>query len=76
MRSRTLASFEEQWQKMKQDYQVQIIAINYIENTWLPWKEKFVTAWTHQAMHCGTVVTSQIESAYATLKHYLEVSCC
>ncbi len=73
MQSRTPNGFEESWQKMKEDYRVQIIAVSYIESTWIPWKEKFVLAWTHRSMHYGTVVTFRVESAHSALKRYLEV---
>ncbi|CAG8627497.1 2243_t:CDS:2, partial [Dentiscutata heterogama] len=42
--------------------------------TWVPWKEKFVKAWTNELLHLGTTVTSHIESSHATLKAYLQTS--
>ncbi len=74
VQSRTSNAFEDNWRRMKEEHRVQIIAINYIESTWIPWKKKFVVAWIHRSMHCGTVVTSRVESAHSTLKRYLEVS--
>ncbi|CAG8745197.1 1051_t:CDS:2, partial [Cetraspora pellucida] len=42
--------------------------------TRVPWKEKFVKAWTNELLHLETTVTSRIEGSYATLKAYLQMS--
>ncbi len=59
---------------MKEKYQHRVLAVRYLKNTWLPWKERFASPWTNQIRHYGTVVTSRVESAHAALKPYLEVS--
>ncbi|XP_028091889.1 uncharacterized protein LOC114292183 [Camellia sinensis] len=47
-------------------------AVNYIMDTWLvPYKEKFVAAWTDTCMHYGNVTTNRVESAHAKLKRQL-----
>ncbi|XP_023745850.1 uncharacterized protein LOC111894016 [Lactuca sativa] len=50
------------------------VAIEYIKNTWLPWKEKFVSAWTEKYLHFGNRSSSRAEGAHAKLKQYLQVS--
>jgi len=42
--------------------------------TWLPWKEKFVKAWTDLILHFGHVATSRGEGAHANLKKWLPSS--
>ena len=56
---------------MKEAYWLRILAIGYLENTWLPWKERFAAALTNAHMYYGTVVTSRVESAHSALKHYM-----
>jgi hypothetical protein len=46
----------------------------YIQTTWLPWKEKFVAAWVDDSLHLGQKNTSRVEGAHATLKKYIETS--
>ncbi|EOY02904.1 Uncharacterized protein TCM_017301 [Theobroma cacao] len=47
---------------------------NYIKNTWLPYKEKFITAWIKKYTHFGNRVTSSAKGAHANLKKYRQVS--
>lgn len=65
--------FEKEWKQMKETYVNHVCAIRYIEMVWLPWKERFASAWTDKHRHYGTTVTSRVESAHAALKRYLEV---
>ncbi|CAG8599328.1 12567_t:CDS:1, partial [Ambispora gerdemannii] len=46
----------------------------YLEETWMPWKKRFVKTWMNTFLHLGTTVTSHIEGAHSTLKAYLQVS--
>ncbi|KAH7849617.1 hypothetical protein Vadar_020442 [Vaccinium darrowii] len=48
--------------------------LNYLKNTWLPFKDRFVNAWTWKHPHFGNRVTSRTEGAHAMLKRYLTVS--
>lgn len=43
----------------------------YTMETWLTYKEMFVTAWTRQYLHLGNVATSRVEGSHAALKHYI-----
>ncbi|KAI8535283.1 hypothetical protein RHMOL_Rhmol10G0161700 [Rhododendron molle] len=65
--------FNEAWQRLQVDYKKKEYVCNYIKNTWLPFKEKFVKAWTGNHLHFGNRVTSRAESAHAMLKRYLTV---
>jgi hypothetical protein len=40
----------------------------------LPWKKKFVSAWTEKHLHFGNRASSRAEGAHAKLKKYLQVS--
>ncbi|KAI8568648.1 hypothetical protein RHMOL_Rhmol02G0216800 [Rhododendron molle] len=66
--------FNEAWQRLQVDYKDKEYVCNYIQNTWLPFKEKFVKAWTGNHLHFGNRVTSRAEGAHAMLKRYLSVS--
>ena len=73
--SRTPDSFEAAWKKFQTKFSFnQKKSINYIEETWLVHKEKFVQAYVDKHMHLGSRATSRIEGAHAILKRWLEVS--
>lgn len=42
--------------------------MEYLEDIWLVWKEKFVRYWTNQVLHFGVLVTSGCEGCHAHLK--------
>ena len=48
--------------------------LNYINTTGIPYKKRFVFAWTNNFMHLGNHVTSRAEGAQAVLKQYFHVS--
>ncbi|KAF7123301.1 hypothetical protein RHSIM_Rhsim12G0135200 [Rhododendron simsii] len=66
--------FTEAWQRLQVNYEEKECVLNYIKNTWLPFKEKFVKAWTGNHLHFGNRVTSRAEGVHAMLKSYLTVS--
>ncbi|KAF7140583.1 hypothetical protein RHSIM_Rhsim06G0117200 [Rhododendron simsii] len=66
--------FNEAWQRLQIDYKEKEFVRNYIKNTWLLFKEKFVKAWTGNHLHFGNRVTSRTEGAHAMLKRYLTIS--
>ena len=49
-------------------------AVDYVESTWLIWKEKLIRYWVDMNPHFGIRVTSPLEGCHATLKAYLKVS--
>ena len=76
MQASTVRQFEERWQELKDKFytpQYPAYPACYLKATWLPWKERFVSAWTDKHMHLRTTVTSRVEGAHATLKRYLKV---
>ncbi|CAB4443289.1 unnamed protein product [Rhizophagus irregularis] len=72
--STTEVEFNEKWQMFCSTYDNKPHVITYFKNTWIPWKEKFVKAWTNGFFHLGTTVTSRVEGAHSNLKANLQVS--
>ena len=72
--STTEALFESNWGGFEAMYKEKKDALDYIKSIWLPWKEKFVAAWTDKYMHLGNRCSSRAEGAHAKLKQYLQVS--
>ncbi|KAG5566439.1 hypothetical protein RHGRI_002122 [Rhododendron griersonianum] len=68
------SSFHEAWHLLEVQYKEKEYVINYLKNTWLPFKERFVNAWIGKHPHFGHRVTSRVEGAHSTLKRYLTVS--
>ena len=66
--------FAEAWEKMRTTYAHKQEAINYLANTWLVHKEKFVSAWADRHLHFGSKNTSRVEGANSVLKQYLDTS--
>jgi hypothetical protein len=50
------------------------LATQYVEDTWLIWKEKLVDCWVSAHFHFGIRFTSSIEGCHAMLKAYLQKS--
>jgi hypothetical protein len=49
--------------------------LDYLRETWLPYKERFVSAWADTKIHFGNVNTSRVEGQHqAAIKNYLRVS--
>ncbi|XP_074277536.1 uncharacterized protein LOC141601165 [Silene latifolia] len=74
MYAETEASFYEAWHLIELLYKEKHIIQFYLKETWLPYKEKFVTAWIDTYPHFGNRVSSRAEGAHAKLKGYLQVS--
>ncbi|KAH7833238.1 hypothetical protein Vadar_004343 [Vaccinium darrowii] len=68
------SSFNEAWHLIEAQYKEKEYVLNYLKNIWLPFKERFVNAWTSKHPHFGNRVTSRVEGAHAMLKKYLTVS--
>ncbi|KAK9749122.1 hypothetical protein RND81_02G103800 [Saponaria officinalis] len=67
-------SFGEAWVLLELLYKEKAVVITYIKETWMPYKEMFVTTWTNKHPHFGNRVSSRAEGAHAKLKSYLQVS--
>ncbi|XP_024177753.1 uncharacterized protein LOC112183616 [Rosa chinensis] len=74
VKSWDVSMFNEAWNSFQIEYKDYASVLTYIGNTWLPWKERFVFAWTRPTSHFGNNVTSRAEGAHGTLKKYLQVS--
>lgn len=48
--------------------------LNYIRNTWIPFKELYIEARTEKYKHFENHVTSRVEGAHAMLKKYLQMA--
>jgi hypothetical protein len=49
-------------------------AIDYLEKTWLPYREALAKAWTNRILRFGITTTSRVEGSHRALKGYLQVS--
>lgn len=72
--SPNVSNYEEAWHILEVQYREKEFVLCYIKKTWLPFKEKFVYAWTGNYAHFGNRVTSRVEGAHAMIKKYLHVS--
>lgn len=48
--------------------------MDYLEQTWLVHKEKFVRFWTNDVLHFGNTTTCRVESAHNQMKQWLNAS--
>ncbi|XP_058185926.1 PKS-NRPS hybrid synthetase cheA-like [Rhododendron vialii] len=67
-------AFDEAWKLFELLYNEKEYVLSYIQRTWLPFKERFVKAWTEKCAHFGNRVSSRAEGAHGKLKKYLQVS--
>ena len=67
-------AFEEALKSFEVNYSEKYLVLDYLRNTWLPLKEKFVYAWAEKYLHFGNHVSSRVEAAHAMLKKHLRVS--
>ncbi|KAJ3705596.1 hypothetical protein LUZ61_009301 [Rhynchospora tenuis] len=72
--SSTEGEYIDNWREFETTYKEKNEALVYIKETWLPLKEKFVSAWTDGHLHLGNRASSRAEGAHSKLKKYLEVS--
>ncbi|XP_028116443.1 PKS-NRPS hybrid synthetase CHGG_01239-like [Camellia sinensis] len=64
--------YEERLKSLLKEFGSYPDAVKYVMDTWLvPYRDKFVAAWTDTCMHCGNVTTNRAESAHAKLKRQL-----
>lgn len=72
--SSTELEYNEQWKELESSYAEKKEVVEYIENVWIPLKEKFVSAWTDEYLHFGNHAKSKAETAHIKLKKNLQVS--
>lgn len=66
--SETQELYESRWREMSLQFAAYPELIEYIKDTWLIYKEKFVSVWTQKTMHFGNTSTNRVESAHSMLK--------
>lgn len=59
---------------MQQEFSNYHQVMRYVEEIWLVWKVRFVSAFLHNKPHSGHVTTSRVESAHAALKRWITSS--
>ncbi|CAG8685334.1 1971_t:CDS:2, partial [Racocetra persica] len=57
--SNTEEDFATRWQELNITYSRNLPTINYLQNIWLLFKDRFVHAWTDRYLHLGNTVTSR-----------------
>ncbi|XP_058202983.1 PKS-NRPS hybrid synthetase cheA-like [Rhododendron vialii] len=75
--SSSVAQYEECLCVLKRNFEMVPAALEYVEKNWLvPYKERFVGAWTDKVMHFGNLTSNRAESSHSKLKNHLENSQC
>ncbi|KAL5159182.1 Protein FAR1-RELATED SEQUENCE 5 [Glycine soja] len=68
-------NFHESHQKFQVACSPWPMFIEYVSDTWIiPYKEKFITAWTNKVMHLSNTTTNRVESTHWALKRVLQNS--
>lgn len=72
----TVQDFEKNLKSLKDMLPVQgkETFVQYLQKEWLPYKEKFVEAWTKNHRHYNSTAASRVEGMHAVLKNYIQVS--
>ena len=67
--------FERQWKSLQSKYQQgHKLLIQYLDQTWLFYRNKIVKTWTNRLLHLGNTAISRVEGAHHKLKSSLQVS--
>ncbi|XP_058181225.1 PKS-NRPS hybrid synthetase cheA-like [Rhododendron vialii] len=75
--SSSVTQYEERLCVLKRNFEMVPAALEYVEKNWLvPYKERFVGAWTDKVMHFGNLTSNRAESSHSKLKNHLENSQC
>ncbi|XP_058216766.1 uncharacterized protein LOC131327637 [Rhododendron vialii] len=75
--SASVAKYEKHLCVLKRDFEMVPAALEYVEKNWLvPYKERFVRAWTNKVMHFGNLTSNRAKSSHLKLKNHLENSQC
>ncbi|KAJ4802465.1 Protein FAR1-RELATED SEQUENCE 6 [Rhynchospora pubera] len=72
--SPTEAEFLQSWDEFESSYSEKGDAIGFIKHDWIPWKEKFISAWSDKCFHFSNQSSSSGEDALEKLKKLLHVS--
>ncbi|XP_021753827.1 uncharacterized protein LOC110719236 [Chenopodium quinoa] len=74
MDTATEEDYEAAVENMKDKWASFPAVIQYVENTWLCHKTKFVTFWTNQVLHYGNTSTCRVESQHSAVKMWFDSS--
>ena len=73
--SRSPEEYEERWAAFRAEFSpLHDDRLEYLQNTWLKYKERFVRAWTDKKFTCGIRTTGRVEGTHALLKRHLNSS--
>lgn len=72
--SKTENEFDINWGQIVSYFGENHQLVLYLENTWIPLKEHFVSFWINKVQHLGGHVTSRVEGSHSVLKSYLDNS--
>jgi hypothetical protein len=70
----TEQDFTTQWNEFLECYESKPDVLQYLQETWILHKERFISAWADRYLHLGNKATSRVEGAHATLKKCLQTS--
>ncbi|XP_078161175.1 PKS-NRPS hybrid synthetase cheA-like [Carex rostrata] len=71
--SPTEADFFQSWNEFEYFHSEKAYAIEFLKQEWLPWKEKFINAWSDKCLHFGNYASSRAEEALEKLRKDLHV---
>lgn len=66
--------FDAQWDTVVSMYGDISKLILYLDNTWMLYKDHFVSTWTSKSLNFFNTITSTAEDLYTASKKYLQVS--
>ncbi|XP_077220614.1 uncharacterized protein LOC143854501 [Tasmannia lanceolata] len=72
--SSTEIAFYEAWEGFQGEFNEEVVALDFIANALVPFKELFVKTWTDRHLHFGNRISSNAQGAHSNLKKYLKVS--
>lgn len=69
--AKTPKDFDDAWLFILEEFPEQEAAIQYIKETWMPWRQQFAHCWIQQNRNWGLRVTSRTEASHREIKSYL-----
>ena len=70
MAANTEVGFEKQWKELSNSFDSKSKVLEYLSNTWLIYKDRFVNAWTSRYLHFGKKAILRVEGAHAYVKTF------
>ncbi|CAG8566317.1 15593_t:CDS:1 [Cetraspora pellucida] len=70
----TEQEFMDRWNRFIECYKNKPNILNYIQETWISYKEHFIFSWTNCHLHLSNKETSRVEGAHAVFKKCLQSS--